>query len=171
MPNFFLKNQVNQEAEGGEESEGEGGEEGANEGGEEGGAEQRHEVEGVAEEDETPFVAASVVDEGEHNSKVLSQYEMEIEGDERALEEDSTNDEDDGHDEHVPRDWQNYDFSRLTINVGENVSWECRENEVLVGAMYPTSEHLKDVVKRWAICYPLRCLPIKAPLPLGASLS
>jgi hypothetical protein len=49
-------------------SEGEGGEEGANEGG----VEEQQEVEGVAEEDETPFIAAGLVDEGEHNPKVLS---------------------------------------------------------------------------------------------------
>jgi hypothetical protein len=55
-----------------------------------------------------------------------------FEEDERALKENSLDDE---YDEHVPRDWQNYNFSQLTINAGENVPWEYKENEVSVSAM------------------------------------
>jgi hypothetical protein len=43
--------------------------------------------------------------------------------------------------------WRNYNFSRCTINTGENVPWEYMENEVCVGAMYPSTAHLKDAVK------------------------
>jgi hypothetical protein len=35
------------------------------------------------------------------------------------------------------------------FSAGENVPWEYRENEVSVGALYPTLEHLKNAVKRW----------------------
>ena len=120
---FYQKSQVNEEPEGGEEGEDEGegecGEEGGDEGGEEGGPEEQQEVEGGDEEDdETHNKTAGVVDEGEQNPEVLRQYEREVENDERALEEDSSDDEDD---EHVPRDWQNYDFSQLTVNAGEHV--------------------------------------------------
>jgi hypothetical protein len=50
----------------------------------------------------------------------------------------------------VPRDRQSYNFSQRTVNPGENVPWEYRENEVSVGAMYSNVVDLKDAVKRWA---------------------
>jgi hypothetical protein len=44
---------------------------------------------------------------------------MEANGDECGLEEDSS----DGEDEPlVPRDWDSYNFSQLSVNPGENVS-------------------------------------------------
>jgi hypothetical protein len=52
---------------------------------------------------------------------------------ERALEDDSSHDEDE---EIMPGDWQSYNFSQLTINPGVNVTWEYRENEVSVKAPY-----------------------------------
>jgi hypothetical protein len=42
----------------------------------------------------------------------------------------------------VPRDWQSYNFSQLTVNPGEDVPLEYRENEVSVGAMYLIVGHL-----------------------------
>jgi hypothetical protein len=45
------------------------------------------------------------------------------------LEEDSSDDEDNLL---VPRDWDNYIFSQLSVNAGENVAWEYRENAVSV---------------------------------------
>jgi hypothetical protein len=47
-----------------------------------------------------------------------------LEADERALEEDSSDDDyddDDESEDHVPLHWRNYDFSRYTVNTGENV--------------------------------------------------
>jgi hypothetical protein len=35
-------------------------------------------------------------------------------------------------------------------NTGENVPWEYTEIEVCVGAMYPSTAHLKDAVKQWS---------------------
>jgi hypothetical protein len=52
---------------------------------------------------------------------VMRQYQRELEADERALEEDSSNDDDDQSGDHVPLHWRNYDFSRCTVNTGENV--------------------------------------------------
>lgn len=60
-----------------------------------------------------------MLDEGEENPEVLTEYKMAFEDDERALEEGSLDDE---YVKHVPRDWQNYDFLQLTVNAGENVS-------------------------------------------------
>jgi hypothetical protein len=80
-------------------------------------------------------------------NEVLRRYEMEADEDERGLEEDSSDDEDDPL---VPRDWDSYNFSQLSANLGENVSWEYRENKVSVAAMYKSAVEVKDVVKRWA---------------------
>jgi hypothetical protein len=44
---------------------------------------------------------------------------MEADEDERGLEEDSWDDEDDPL---VPRDWDSYNFSQLSVNPSENVS-------------------------------------------------
>jgi hypothetical protein len=72
---------------------------------------------------------------------------MEAGEDERVLVDDSSDDEDDPL---VPRDWDNYNFSQLSVNSGENVSWEYRDNKVSVGTMYKSAVEVKDVVKRWA---------------------
>ena len=103
----------------------------------------------------THVEGAGVIDEGEENPEVLSQYDREHEDDERALQEEWSDDEDEDedhedHDEHVLRDWQNYDFSLFSVNNGGIVSWEYRENKVCVGVMYPTTAYLKDAVKRWS---------------------
>jgi hypothetical protein len=87
------------------------------------------------------------IDEGEVNKEVLRRYEMEANGDERGLEEDSSDDEDDPL---VPRDWDSYNFSQLSVNPGENVAWEYRENVVSVSAMYKSAVEVKDAVKRWS---------------------
>jgi hypothetical protein len=68
---------------------------------------------------------------------------MEANGDERGLEEDSSDDEDDPI---VPRDWDSYNFSQLFVNPGENVVWEYRENAVSVGAMYKSVVEVKDAL-------------------------
>jgi hypothetical protein len=59
------------------------------------------------------------IDEGEVNEELLCRFEMEANGDERGLEEDSS---DDVYDPLVPRDWDSYNFSQLSINTGENVA-------------------------------------------------
>jgi hypothetical protein len=101
---------------------------------------------GSSEEEEgdgdTHFEGA--IDEG---GVVLKRYEMEANRDERGLEEDSSDDEDDPL---VPRDWDSYNFSQLSVNTGENMAWEYRENAVSVGAMYKSAVEVKDAVKRWS---------------------
>jgi hypothetical protein len=101
---------------------------------------------GSSEEEEgdgdTHFEGA--IDEG---GVVLKRYEMEANRDECGLEEDSSDDEDDPL---VPRDWDSYNFSQLSVNTGENMAWEYRENAVSVGAMYKSAVEVKDAVKRWS---------------------
>jgi hypothetical protein len=62
---------------------------------------------------------------GEEDPKVLRRYNEEINDYERALEDDSSDDEDGTI---MPSDWESYDFSWLTFNPGVNVAWEYREN-------------------------------------------
>jgi hypothetical protein len=80
----------------------------------------------------------------------MRQNQRELEADEHALEDDSSDDDYDDDDDHVPLHWRNYNFSRCTVNTGENVPWEYTKNEVCVGAMYPSTAHLKDAVKQWS---------------------
>jgi hypothetical protein len=49
-----------------------------------------------------------VVDEGEEDPEVLRQYNGEIDDYERALDDDSSDDEDESI---MPSDWESYDFS------------------------------------------------------------
>jgi hypothetical protein len=82
---------------------------------------------GSGEEEEghghTHFEGA--IDEEEVNEELLGRFEMEANGDEHGLEEDCSDDEDDPL---VPMDWDTYNFSQLSVNAGENVAWEYREN-------------------------------------------
>jgi hypothetical protein len=87
------------------------------------------------------------IDEGEVNEELLRRFKMEADGDERGLEEDSSDDEGDPL---VPRDWDSYNFSQPFVNAGENVAWEYRENAISVGAMYKSAAEVKDAVKRWS---------------------
>jgi hypothetical protein len=91
--------------------------------------ESKEEREGHGEEEErhghTHFEGA--IDEGKVNEELLRRFEMEANGDERGLEDDSSDNEDDPL---VPRDWDSYNFSHLSVNAGENVAWEYRENAV-----------------------------------------
>jgi hypothetical protein len=59
------------------------------------------------------------IDEGGVNEELLRWFEMEANGDEHGLEKDSSDDEDDPL---VPRDWNSYNFSQLSVNAGENVA-------------------------------------------------
>jgi hypothetical protein len=72
---------------------------------------------------------------------------MEANGDERGVEEKSSDDEDDPL---IPKDWDSYNFSQLSVNAGENVAWENRENAVSVGAMYKSAVEVKNAMKRWS---------------------
>jgi hypothetical protein len=87
----------------------EGGEEG--ECGEEG--KQQEEEEGDFEGEQTSrgYVVTGFIDEGEGNPEVMRHYQRELETDECALEEDSSTDDYDQSEDHVPWDWQDYDFS------------------------------------------------------------
>jgi hypothetical protein len=77
----------------------------------------------------------------------MRQFNAKIDDYEGALEDDSSDDEDESI---MPTDWESYDFSHLTVNPGVNVAWEYRENELSEGALYAHLGELKDAVKRWS---------------------
>ena len=54
------------------------------------------------------------------------------------MDDDSSNDDDD---DHVPQNWSGYDFSKLSVNEGEAVPWEYRQNEVCIGSVYANSDY------------------------------
>ena len=62
------------------------------------------------------------------------------------MDDDSSNDDDD---DHVPQNWSGYDFSKLSVNEGESVSWEYKKNEVCIG-WYANSDNMKEAIKRWS---------------------
>jgi hypothetical protein len=104
----FVPNvQLNEEEEGeGQSSHHSGGEEEGGqeeEGGEEdGGAEEEQEADDDAEQEDE---AIGVVDGGEEDQEVLMQYNGEIDDNERALEDDSLDDEDESI---TPSEWESY---------------------------------------------------------------
>jgi hypothetical protein len=102
--------QVHEEAEDADEREGD--DEGEQQEDEEGDEEaEQVEEEGDSESDESSrgFVVTGFVDEGDRNLEVMRQYERELEAHDRALEEDSSDDDydhdgDDLSEDHVPWD-------------------------------------------------------------------
>jgi hypothetical protein len=62
-----------------------------------------------------------VVDGGEEDPEVMRQFNAKINDYERALEDVSSDDEDESI---TPSDWESYDFSKLSVNPGVNVAWE-----------------------------------------------
>jgi hypothetical protein len=137
VPNVNL----NEEAEGEGQSSHHGGEEEMGGEEEEGGQEE----DDGAEEEQEADEAIGVVDGGEEDREVLRQYNGEIDDYERALEDDSLDDEDESI---IPSDWESYDFSQLTVNPGVNVTWEYQENELSEAALYANLGELKDAMKR-----------------------
>lgn len=71
-----------------------------------------------------------------------------MEGEEvNGVVDDGLSDEEDA--DPVPRNWSNYNHSALQVNVGENIPWEYKENEVCVGALYQSRDEVKADIKRW----------------------
>ena len=54
------------------------------------------------------------------------------------MDDDSSDDDDDDY--HVPQNCPGYYFSKLSVNEGEAVSWEYRQNEVCIGSVFANSD-------------------------------
>ena len=95
-----------------------------------------------------PIEPTGEADEGERIPEIVEQMEQEDREHINALDEDNSSDDEDG--DHVPAQWKSYDYSNLTVSEGAPVSWEFSENEICVGATYPTGDAVKDAVKQWS---------------------
>ena len=71
-----------------------------------------------------PRQATGEADEGEHIPEIVEEFQREGEQQNHAMDDDSSDDDDDYDDYHVPQNWAGYDFSKLSVNEGEAVSWE-----------------------------------------------
>ena len=103
------------------------------------------------------------------------------------MNDDSSNDDDDDDDDdyHVPHNWSGYDFSKLSVNEGEAVPWEYRQNEVSIGSVYANSDNMKEAIKYWSThslqrefkfvkssprTYDVRCVRSECPFRVYASM-
>ncbi|KAG2572282.1 hypothetical protein PVAP13_7KG148755, partial [Panicum virgatum] len=92
-----------------------------------------------------PRQATGQADEGENIPEIVEEFQRE------AMNDDSSDDDDDNDDDyHVPHNWSGYYFSKLSVNKGEAVPWEYRQNEVCIGSVYGNSDNMKETIKRWS---------------------
>ncbi|KAG2617447.1 hypothetical protein PVAP13_3NG181079, partial [Panicum virgatum] len=89
-----------------------------------------------------PRQATGEADEGEHIPEIVEEFQREDEQQNHAMNDDSSYDDDD-----VPQNWSRYDFSKLSVNKGEAVSWEYKKNEVCIGSLYANSNNMKEAIK------------------------
>ena len=94
-----------------------------------------------------PRQATGQVDEGENIPEIVEEFQREGKQQHNAMNDDSSDDDDDYH---VPHNWSGYDFSKLSVNEGEAVPWEYRQNEVCIGSVYGNSDNMKEGIKRWS---------------------
>ncbi|KAG2595148.1 hypothetical protein PVAP13_5KG429380, partial [Panicum virgatum] len=85
-------------------------------------------------------------DEGENIPEIVEESQREGEQQHNAMNDDSSDDDD----YQVPHNWSGYDFSKLSVNEGEAVPWEYRQNEVCIGSVYDNSDNMKKAMKCWS---------------------
>ena len=133
-----------------------------------------------------PRQATGQADEGENIPEIVEEFQREGEEQHNAMNDDSSDDDDDDdEDYHVPHNWSGYEFSKLSVNEGEAVSWEYRQNEVCIGSMYANSDNMKEAIKRWSTLslqrqfkvlkssprtYDVRCVRSECPFRVYASM-
>ena len=97
-----------------------------------------------------PRQATGEADEGEHIPEIVEEFHREGEQHNHAMDDDSSDDDDDEDDYHVPQNWSGYNFSKLSVNEGEAVPWEYKQNVVCIGSVYANSDNTKKAIKRWS---------------------
>ena len=83
----------------------------------------------------------------------VEEFQREGEEQHNAMNDDSSDDDDDDDDDedyHVPHNWSGYDFAKLSVNEGEAVPWEYKQNEVCIGSVYANSDNMKEAIKCWS---------------------
>ena len=126
--------------------------------------------------------ATGQADEGENIPEIVEEFQREGEQQQNAMNDDSSDDDDDYH---VPHNWSGYDFSKLSVNEGEAVPCEYRQNEVCIGSVYTNSDNRKEAIKHWSTLslqrqfkvvkssprtYDVRCVRSECPFRVYASM-
>jgi hypothetical protein len=89
------------------------------------------------------------VDGDEENG--YSQNQMEEEDTEGESDADDSDESDDGEEVPIPGRWNHNFSSAMTINDGLDSNWEYHQNNVAVGAMFPSKRHMQDAIIKWAM--------------------
>ncbi|KAK1662995.1 hypothetical protein QYE76_051154, partial [Lolium multiflorum] len=89
------------------------------------------------------------VDGDEENG--YSQNQMEEEDTEGESDADDSDESDDGEEVPIPGRWNHNFSSAMTINDGLDSNWEYHQNNVAVGAMFPSKRHMQDAIMKWAM--------------------
>nr|XP_051211810.1 uncharacterized protein LOC127329321 [Lolium perenne] len=87
------------------------------------------------------------VDGDEENG--YSQNQMEEEDTEGESDADDSDESDDGEEVPIPGRWNHNFSSAMTINDGLDSNWEYHQNNVAVGAMFPSKRHMQDAIMKW----------------------
>ncbi|KAK1608247.1 hypothetical protein QYE76_031920 [Lolium multiflorum] len=76
---------------------------------------------------------------------------MEEEDTEGESDADDSDESDDGEEVPIPGRWNHNFSSAMTINDGLDSNWEYHQNNVAVGAMFPSKRHMQDAIIKWAM--------------------
>ncbi|KAK1645997.1 hypothetical protein QYE76_063802 [Lolium multiflorum] len=89
------------------------------------------------------------VDGNEENGYMQNQMEEEdTEGESDA---DDSNESDDEAEVPIRGRWNHNFSSAMTISDGLDSNWEYHQNNVVVGAMFPSKRHMQDAIIKWAM--------------------
>ncbi|KAK1642102.1 hypothetical protein QYE76_059907 [Lolium multiflorum] len=89
------------------------------------------------------------VDGDEENGYMQNQ--MEEEDTEGETDDDDSDESDDGEEVPIPGRWNQNFSSAMTINDGLDSNWEYHQNNLAVGAMFPSKRHMQDAIIKWAM--------------------
>lgn len=89
------------------------------------------------------------VDGDEENG--YRQNQMEEEDTEGETDDDDSDESDDGEEVPIPGRWNHSFSSAMTINDGLDSNWEYYQNNLAVGAMFPSKLHMQDAIIKWAM--------------------
>ncbi|KAK1694130.1 hypothetical protein QYE76_010827 [Lolium multiflorum] len=89
------------------------------------------------------------VDGDEENG--YRQNQMEEEDTEGESDAGDSDESDDGEEVPIPGRWNHNFSSAMTINDGLDSNWEYHQNNVAVGAMFPSKRHMQDAIIKWAM--------------------
>ena len=87
-------------------------------------------------------------DEGERITSIVQQIENDDMKAEQMYECEYSSGEDDYP---LPSEWRDHGFGNPEIQDGRSQEWEYRQNKIVQGAKYSSSDEVKEALKLWAI--------------------